>query len=194
MGEYAANAQRMRKLICDTMRGLLLEKPFQKIVVRDVLERAHIQRATFYHYFRDKYQVVETINGKIAEMVVQLHFSMIQGKSREELERMAEPLQEWHAAFVTLIDLYVESVHLLADIHRLYADTYQSNYPDADEYECFLAAENFVAAFVWNARHGIVNELAGETFLSEAQTRIVARRNNILPEQLVKYVHSPNGK
>lgn len=55
-----------RKLIDDTCWALMQEKPFDEITVRDIAQRAAINRATFYRYHTDKFDWLE---GKIREMV-----------------------------------------------------------------------------------------------------------------------------
>jgi AcrR family transcriptional regulator len=52
------------------MTELLLEKPYDDITVQAILDRADIGRATFYHHFRDKLDVVDAVS---AEMFAGLH-------------------------------------------------------------------------------------------------------------------------
>jgi AcrR family transcriptional regulator len=46
--------RRTRDRLGDSLMQLLLQKPFDKITVQDVLDRAGVSRATFYSHFRDK--------------------------------------------------------------------------------------------------------------------------------------------
>ena len=50
--EYRS-AVRSRKLINDALADLLTEKPLDKITVTDVVNRADINRGTFYAHYRD---------------------------------------------------------------------------------------------------------------------------------------------
>jgi AcrR family transcriptional regulator len=51
---------RTRQLIQNAFRSLNLEKDFKKITVRDITERATINRATFYAHFTDKYELLDS--------------------------------------------------------------------------------------------------------------------------------------
>jgi AcrR family transcriptional regulator len=51
------------------MTGLLLEKPYDDITVQAILDRADIGRATFYHHFRDKLDVVDAVAAEMFEGV-----------------------------------------------------------------------------------------------------------------------------
>ena len=53
--------QRTRILLCDTLINLIAEKGFDAISVKDIAERAMINRATFYRHFEDKYALVTYI-------------------------------------------------------------------------------------------------------------------------------------
>jgi AcrR family transcriptional regulator len=46
--------RRTREVLGDALVGLMHEKPFQKIKVNEVLERAEVGRSTFYSHYRDK--------------------------------------------------------------------------------------------------------------------------------------------
>ncbi|MEM7028948.1 MAG: TetR/AcrR family transcriptional regulator [Chloroflexota bacterium] len=47
-------ATRSKRLIANALRELALEKDYQKITIRDIVERADVGRATFYAHFEDK--------------------------------------------------------------------------------------------------------------------------------------------
>lgn len=47
-------SQRTRQLISDAFVELLLEKGYETMSIRDVIERANVGRSTFYSHFKDK--------------------------------------------------------------------------------------------------------------------------------------------
>ncbi len=53
--------QRTRILLCNTLINLIAEKGFDAISMKDIAERATINRATFYRHFEDKYALVTYI-------------------------------------------------------------------------------------------------------------------------------------
>ncbi|CUH97229.1 hypothetical protein P22_3356 [Propionispora sp. 2/2-37] len=52
---------RTRRLIRDAFHSLSKEKKFNDITIRDITERAAINRGTFYAHFADKYALMELI-------------------------------------------------------------------------------------------------------------------------------------
>lgn len=50
---------RTRKLIMDSFISLSAEKEFKNITVKDITEKAMINRATFYYHFEDIYDLLE---------------------------------------------------------------------------------------------------------------------------------------
>lgn len=48
-----------QKLIWDAMFALLCEKPFDSIHVKDICQRANVNRSTFYNHFTDKYELLQ---------------------------------------------------------------------------------------------------------------------------------------
>lgn len=55
------------KVIRDTFVELLNEKPYNKITVRDIVERSHISRNTFYYHFLDIQDLLERIITEIVD-------------------------------------------------------------------------------------------------------------------------------
>ena len=52
-------ARRTLKILTLALTQLLQVKPFEKISVIDICEKALVPRATFYNYFEDKYDLLE---------------------------------------------------------------------------------------------------------------------------------------
>lgn len=50
-----------RKAIMQTFLHILKNKPLDRITVKDICEQCEINRNTFYYYFKDIYDVLETI-------------------------------------------------------------------------------------------------------------------------------------
>ena len=50
------------EMLADSLKALMLnEKPFDKIKIKDITDRAGIIRPTFYNHFQDKYELLEWI-------------------------------------------------------------------------------------------------------------------------------------
>lgn len=54
-----ARVRYTRERISGAFFGLLREKPLSKVTVREICERAEINRATFYHHYRDPRDLFE---------------------------------------------------------------------------------------------------------------------------------------
>lgn len=46
--------RRTRRLLCEAMLALLVERDYENITVQEITERADLNRATFYHHFNNK--------------------------------------------------------------------------------------------------------------------------------------------
>jgi AcrR family transcriptional regulator len=87
--------ERMRSYLCDSLRELMERNLFEKITIKQICDRAGVIRATFYNYFDDKYDCLDSI--------VYLDFSAILDDAENEkpeilLLRLME-LFETHAEF-----------------------------------------------------------------------------------------------
>lgn len=61
-------------MICDSLKTLMHAHPFEKITIRMITDEAGVIRPTFYNYFYDKYEVLETILTEEVIDKVQLMF------------------------------------------------------------------------------------------------------------------------
>ena len=47
--------------LAESFRELVLEKPIEKITIKEITDRAGVIRVTFYNHFQDKYELLEWI-------------------------------------------------------------------------------------------------------------------------------------
>jgi AcrR family transcriptional regulator len=66
-------SQRTYRLVSSAFAELLVEKPYEEILVQDILDRADIGRTTFYAHYFDK----EDVLGSIVEQELELLTSQI---------------------------------------------------------------------------------------------------------------------
>lgn len=64
-------AQRTRRSIINAFIELRAAKPLEKITVKELSERALINKATFYQHFNDIYELSEILEGEAIESVFQ---------------------------------------------------------------------------------------------------------------------------
>jgi AcrR family transcriptional regulator len=64
MNQADPRVRRTRKLLQQALTDLLAEKSFHSINVQDVVDRATVNRATFYAHFTDKYALLDYVVGE----------------------------------------------------------------------------------------------------------------------------------
>lgn len=69
MNQNDLRVRKTRKNIENSFISLLKEKDFHKITVQDILDRALINRSTFYKHYMDKYQLAETLCNGIFDVL-----------------------------------------------------------------------------------------------------------------------------
>ena len=62
-----------KKAIRDSFVKLLNEKPLSQITIRDIVDDCGVNRNTFYYYYQDLPQLVESIVNADAERMIREH-------------------------------------------------------------------------------------------------------------------------
>lgn len=92
------NALRSRRMIRQAFMELLEEKPFDKITVLELANRADVNRSTFYAHYPDIYGVAEEIQGEIIQRNIeqfrQIKYRSFLSDPTPYLERIATTLEE----------------------------------------------------------------------------------------------------
>ncbi|MDU4694522.1 MULTISPECIES: TetR/AcrR family transcriptional regulator [Paenibacillus] len=93
---------RTRRLLQDAFDSLIQEKDFDTITVRDIAERATVNRATFYAHFVDKYDILEA---RLMESFMKIIDRRIRGHERlseETIRSLFLGLCEFHEELGTI--------------------------------------------------------------------------------------------
>lgn len=70
--------KKTRRAIRSAFYSLLMEKPFEKITVKDITERAEINKTTFYAHYDTIYDLVDQLEEEIvADVIARLDGAMI---------------------------------------------------------------------------------------------------------------------
>ncbi len=97
---------RTRRILRIALVGLLEQKPFNNIFVKDICKTAGVPRATFYNHFEDKYDL--------------LSFCLAQlEKNLEPKGKFASPNEYYHALLNNAADFCIERRAYLKKISQL---------------------------------------------------------------------------
>lgn len=72
-----ASYRRTHQAITDAVVELALDRPINKVSVREVCERAGIHRSTFYLHFSDVYNVLDQTTEELARELIELYQAVI---------------------------------------------------------------------------------------------------------------------
>ncbi len=68
-GELDLRVRRTRKFILNAFIELTVQKGFEAVTVRDICERAMVNRSTFYHHYRDKYDLLDKYSEELYQLL-----------------------------------------------------------------------------------------------------------------------------
>src|SRR5215831_19719972 len=85
--------QKTKSLLHEAIGSLIREKPYDAIVVQEILDRANVGRSTFYMHFRDKDELLASGIHEILRTVHADEFPA-SGKKDERIIRFSVPVFE----------------------------------------------------------------------------------------------------
>lgn len=98
--------RRSRKMLQAALIELTVEKGFAAVTVRDITERAMVNRSTFYRHYLDKYDLLDQYMDEVYELI----------NVPEELPRPAgQPAPELPRGMINML----RHIHSLADFYRV---------------------------------------------------------------------------
>ena len=97
-----ARVRYTKMVIRDTFVSLLEKKPVNKITVKEICALAEINRATFYKYYSDAFDLMDKIEDEILKELQETIQSSLHEGIRKTLVQILEKMQESGKLYVTL--------------------------------------------------------------------------------------------
>lgn len=72
--------KRSRKVICDALLSLMKDKPIEEITVKELTDKADVNRKTFYN----NYNTIMDVKREMEDSLIELFFSLVDEESLEE--------------------------------------------------------------------------------------------------------------
>lgn len=138
--------QRTRRSIINAFLELRSKKPLEKITVKELSEKALINKATFYQHFSDIYELSEVLEDEVIEAIFNSipHVNDLMENPRQGCRDLFEALTSQNS-LVDILFSGSRQPHLIAKLEqKIKADIY-SGHP---EYEGSLETEVFLTVLI----------------------------------------------
>lgn len=146
-----------KKTIKDTFIKLLDEKDIKKITVSEICKLADINRATFYRYYLDVYDLLDKIQEEFIEELKKPYLedpsrvNSVGAFSKEILQVFLENKELVKLLFDTNNNIYFLD-EVLEVAYTMCKNKWEQDLPDITEDEI-----NYAATFIFNGALGVVN-------------------------------------
>lgn len=144
-----------KKVIKDTLISLLKEKDINKITVSEICQQADINRATFYRYYLDAYDLLDSIQ---EELVTELRDACYKVEDSNSFTNFAKELLIVFTNNKELVKILFNTKYnmdFLNDIFEIAYDRFKNkwkdNYNIDDEYM------EYASIYVFNGSLGVIN-------------------------------------
>lgn len=98
-------AKRTRKYIQKAFTDLLVEMDFENLSIQDIMDRAELNRATFYNHYQDKYELLElTMTSAFTEILSTQIPTGTQMQGTELLRNLMLAVCEWQIETTKLLN------------------------------------------------------------------------------------------
>ncbi|MBQ8993908.1 MAG: TetR/AcrR family transcriptional regulator [Turicibacter sp.] len=152
--------RRTKQLIKQSLIELMHEKPFNEIKIKDITERADLNRGTFYLHYIDIYDLLNSIENEILETLEKLllayHSNTLQISCFDLLKEVFSYIETNRDLFEALLNSQVEEAFLTklqALIKTLGLELMQTTYKDTS-----LPHYSYFLSFVLNGVLGVTEQ------------------------------------
>ena len=174
MNENDLRVIKTKKYIEESFIYLLRQKDFNKITVQDILDRALINRSTFYKHYTDKYQLAETLCNEVFDLLITGVKNRFECANVEDALMVIKPLYQILSVkreeILALYTINTGTIHLYDDmsdfLKRNFYDQYKTKNkksPDILDYLSELYAALVMTAIRWCLQNDGYEELTNHT-------------------------------
>lgn len=174
MNENDLRVIKTKKNIEESFIYLLRQKDFNKITVQDILDRALINRSTFYKHYTDKYELAETLCNEVFDSLIAGVKNRFECVNVEDALMVIKPLYQILSAkreeILALYTINTDTIHLYDDmsdfLKRSFYDQYKTKNKkshDILDYLSELYAALVMTAIKWCLQNDGYEELTSHT-------------------------------
>lgn len=150
---------------------LLREKDFGKITVQDILDKALINRSTFYTHYTDKYQLAEILCNEVFDLLKTGVKNRFNYDNVEDVFMVIKPLYEILSAkqeqILALFTINTDTIHLYNDMSDFLKISFYEHYktnnlksPEILDYLSTLYSELVMTTIRWCLQNNRYEQLA----------------------------------
>jgi len=125
MGDRRSRYTKM--VVKESLLALMADKPINKITIKEICEKADINRGTFYHYYQDQFDLLKQVQDEFANEV------------KELLEKRQTKVLDTVEMITQLISYFVEQRSLCKILFSTSGNYELINRLTQNAYEGFLA-------------------------------------------------------
>lgn len=153
---------RTHRNITDAFIKLIIEKPFEKITVQDIITEAMINRSTFYQHFSDKYAMLKDLQEKHMNELIFEHENILKHKHTDLVhidQVMGSYMKKNRQVLKSLLKIKTEHVDIVKQWKNYFFQYFQenSNSPLID-IEADMLSGLFVNFFIYFLEHDDLQE------------------------------------
>ena len=153
---------------------LLAQKDFYKITVQDILDRALINRSTFYKHYTDKYQLAETLCNEVLDLLKTGVKDRFNCANVDDVFMVIKPLYQILSAkreeILALYTINTDTIHLYDDMSDFLKRSFYQQYktknlksPDILDFLSELYAALVMTAIRWCLENDGYEKLTNHT-------------------------------
>ena len=174
-----------RRAIREAFTQLLAEKPFENITVQDIIDRALVNRKTFYNHYHDKYDLAEQVMLGIGN---DLRNRAARSKMFDTASRFKEihiALREYRSEVLALWDVKTSREESLSNLltnilKEMYLDLIRDDNLPKDAREARLEASLYAALATASLK--FILESSEELNLEALYRSLTTVAKNLLPD------------
>lgn len=165
-----------KKCIEESFIYLLKQKNFNKITIQNILDKALINRSTFYKHYADKYKLAETLCNEIFDLLKTGVKNRFDCANADDVFMVIKPLYEILSArreeILALFTINTDTIHLYDDMSVFLKKSFYDQYktknkksPEILDYLSELYASLVMTAIRWCLQNDGYEQLTNDTQL-----------------------------
>lgn len=189
MNENDLRVIKTRKNIEEAFIYLLGQKDFHKITIQDILDKALINRTTFYKHYIDKYQLAEILCNGVFDLLKTGVKARFKCTTVEDMITVMKPLYQILSAkreeILALFTINTDTIHLYDDMSNfLKKSFYQQHsminkqYHDILDYLSTIYAAFVMSSIKWGLQNNGYEQLVNDTQLLLKLSEVFEYLNN----------------